>query len=118
MGNSGLFVGFGAPHVGRETQSARVFGEAMEYFARLQQQGDIESFEAALLEAHGGDLNGFMLLRGDPAKLAMVRGSEEWGRLVARAIRVVGGFGVVSAGLHGGARRLVTANEALTADLR
>lgn len=118
MTNFGLFVGFGAPHVGRETQAARVFGEAMEYFARLRQQGDIESFEAALLEAHGGDLNGFILLRGDPAKLAMVRASEEWARLVARAIRVVGGFGVVSASLDEEAQRRVSANEALTADLR
>jgi hypothetical protein len=118
MANFGLFVGFGAPVVGRETQGARVFAEAMEYNARLQQQGDIESFEGALLEAHGGDLNGFILLRGDPVKLGMVRASEEWARLIARAEFVVRGVGVVSAILDEEAQRLVSANEAMTADLR
>ena len=118
MSNFGLFVGFGAPVVGRETQAARVFGEAMAYYARLQQQGDIESFEGALLEAHGGDLNGFILLRGDPTKLAMARASEEWARLVARANFVVHGVGVISALLGEEAQRLVSASEAMTADLR
>jgi len=33
-------------------------------------------------EADGGDLNGFMLLRGDPAKLHAVRVAAEWRRLV------------------------------------
>jgi len=32
--------------------------------------------QPALLEAHGGDLNGFIPLRGDPAKLGMVRASS------------------------------------------
>jgi hypothetical protein len=118
MTNFGLFVGFGAAIDGRETQAARVFGEAMEYYARLQQQGDIESFEGVLLEAHGGDLNGFILLRGDPVKLGMVRASEEWARLIARAEFVVRGVGVVSAILDEEAQRLVSANEAMTADLR
>jgi len=118
MSNFGLFVGFGDPVEGRETQAARVFGEAMEYYARLQQQGDIESFEGALLEAHGGDLNGFILLRGDPVKLGMVRASEEWARLIARANFVVHGVGVVSAVLDEEAQRVVSANEAMTADLR
>jgi hypothetical protein len=117
MTNFGLFVGFGDTVVGRETQAASVFGEAIAYYARLQQQGDIESFEAALLEAHGGDLSGFILLRGDPVKLAMVRASEEWARLVARATFVVHGIGVVSAILDEEAQRLVSANEGMTADL-
>jgi hypothetical protein len=118
MTNFGLFVGFGAPVAGRETQAARVFGEAMEYYARLQGQGDIESFEGALLEAHGGDLNGFILLRGDPVKLGMLRASEEWARLVARANFVVRDVGIVSAILDEEAQRFISANEAMTADLR
>jgi hypothetical protein len=46
----------------------------------------------------------------------MVRASEEWARLVARANFVVRGVGVVSAIFDEEAQRLVSANEAMTAD--
>ena len=46
------------------------FNEVLEYWTSLQQQGEIESFETVLLESHGGDLNGFVLVRGDQDKLA------------------------------------------------
>jgi len=118
MSDFGLFVGFGPPIDGRETQATQVFGEAVAYYTRLQQQGDIERFEVALLEAHGGDLNGFILLRGDPVKLAMARASEEWARLVIRANFVVRGVGIVSALLDAEAQRQVSATEGTTADLR
>jgi hypothetical protein len=59
MAEAGLFVGFGLPVRGRERQAVKVFGEALEYYARLQQQGEIDSFETVFLEPHGGDLNGF-----------------------------------------------------------
>jgi hypothetical protein len=47
----------------------------------------------------------------------MVRASEEWARLVARANFVVRGVGGVSTVLDEEAKRLVSANEAVTADL-
>jgi hypothetical protein len=50
---------------GRERQALKVFGEAFEYYSRLQQEGEIESFEPVILEPHGGELGGFFLLRGD-----------------------------------------------------
>src|SRR5215469_7478840 len=97
MADSGLFIGFGAPVRGRERQSLQVFGETLDYYARLQQQGDIESFETVLLEPHGGELGGFVLVRGDQDKLARVRGSEEFQRLTLRAQLIVDNIGVVSA---------------------
>jgi len=36
-------------------------------------EGEIESFEMVLLEPHGGELGGFILLRGDQDKLARIR---------------------------------------------
>jgi hypothetical protein len=97
MADSGLFIGFGAPVRGRERQAIKVFGEAFEYYTRLQQEGDIESFEPVLLEVHGGELNGFFLLRGDRDKLARIRSSEEFERLTARGELIVENFGVVGA---------------------
>jgi hypothetical protein len=99
MADFGLFVGFGYPVRGRERQAVKVFNEAMEYYARLQQQGEIESFEPVFLEPHGGDLNGFTLIRGDRDKLASIRTSDEFARLSIRADLIVEGFGVIGAQL-------------------
>lgn len=97
MADAGLFVGFGLPVPGRERQAVKVLGEALEYYARLQQQGEIESFETVLLEPHGGDLNGFTLVRGDLDKLSSIRTSEEFQRLSLRAGLITEGFGVIGA---------------------
>jgi hypothetical protein len=99
MADFGLFIGFGFPVRGRERQAVKVFNEAMEYYARLQQQGEIESFESVFLEPHGGDIGGFTLVRGDRDKLASIRTSDEFARLSTRANLIVEGFGVVGANL-------------------
>jgi hypothetical protein len=105
MADSGLFIGFGAPVRGRERQASKVFGETFEYYSRLQQEGEIESFEPVLLQAHGGELGGFYLVRGDQDKLARIRSSEEFERLTARAQLIVENLGIVDAALGG---RLMT----------
>src|SRR5262245_42985643 len=99
MADSGLFIGFGLPVRGRERQAIKVFNEVVEYYSRLQQQGEIESFEPVLLEPHGGDLGGFFLLRGDQDQLARIRGSQEFERQIARGQLIVENIGVVSAAL-------------------
>ena len=101
MADSGLFIGFGVPVRGRERQATKVFNEAFEYYARLQQEGEIESFEPVLLEPHGGELDGFFLLRGDQDKLARIRSSEEFERLTVRAQLIVENLGIVGAALGG-----------------
>jgi hypothetical protein len=97
MADSALFVGFGVPVRGRERQALTVFGETVEYYTRLQQQGEIESFESVLLEPHGGELGGFFLLRGDRDKLAHLRTSEEFERLLVRGQLIADNLGVVGA---------------------
>ncbi len=47
--------------------------------------GEIESVEYVLLNAHGGDLNGFFLLCGDPEKLGRLSMAPEFQRLTMRA---------------------------------
>ncbi|HEX8033918.1 MAG TPA: hypothetical protein VF510_08735 [Ktedonobacterales bacterium] len=97
MANAALFIGYGPVVSGREGKALQVFNEAIQYYGRLQQQGQIESFEPVFLEPHGGDLNGFILLRGDRDKLNGVRFTEEFLRLTNRATLVVQNFGIVSA---------------------
>jgi hypothetical protein len=97
MANAAIFVGWGAVVRGREQKALQVFNETLTYYAGLQQQGEIESFEPVLLELHGGDLNGFILIRGDRDKLNRVRDSDEFHRLNSRAALIVENFGVVRA---------------------
>jgi hypothetical protein len=99
MADFGLFIGFGPPVRGRERQAIKVFNEAAEYYSRLQQQGEIEGFEPIFLEAHGGDLIGFFLIRGDRDKLARIRSSDDFQRLNLRAGLITENFGVVGAQL-------------------
>lgn len=102
MADAGLFIGFGQPVRGREQTALGVFNEAVQYYTALQEQGEIERFDAVLLEPHGGDLGGFFLLQGEQAKLATVRASEDFQRLTARAGLIVDGLGVVAAMLGAG----------------
>jgi hypothetical protein len=97
MADSGIFIGFGPPVRGRERQAIKVFNEGFEYYSRLQQEGEIESFEPVLLDPHGGELGGFFLVRGDKDKLARIRGTEEFERLTARAELIVENLGIVGA---------------------
>ncbi len=92
-----LFIGWGHAVRGREHQSLQVFHEALQYFGGLQQQGEIEAFEPVALEPHGGDLYGFLLLRGDPDKLDRVRASEEFRRIISRGALVAEDMGVATA---------------------
>jgi hypothetical protein len=95
MAGYGLFVGFGYPVRGREQKAGAVFNEAVELWTRYQQEGKLESWEAVLLEPHGGDLGGFFLLRSDT--LAEIYGDEGFQRLITRAQLIVENFGVVGA---------------------
>ncbi len=97
MASAALFIGWGDVVRGREAKSLEVFNEGVQYWTRLQQTGAIESFEPVALEPHGGDLAGFVLIRGERNKLNELRYSEEWLRLNDRAATVVDGFGIVSA---------------------
>lgn len=92
-----LFIGWGPAVHGREQQALQVFNEALEYFGGLQQQGQIEAFEPVALEPHGGDLYGYLLVRGDPESLSRVRASEEFRRIIQRGGLVVENMGVVTA---------------------
>jgi hypothetical protein len=114
---SALFIGWGPVITGRETVSFAVFAEAIQYFAGLQQHGEIENFEPIALEWHGGELAGFLLIRGDASKLQQLRYSDEFIRLISRGASVVQDFGVVSAWTGEGVQHLLDAVQRDTQDL-
>jgi hypothetical protein len=95
MADAALFLGWGDAVRGRERQALTVFGEAVEFWTRLQQDGEVESFETVFLEPHGGDLAGFFIVRGESEALARLRVRDDVVRLNARAGLIVEHFGVV-----------------------
>jgi len=99
MAEAGLFIGWGGVARGREQEAVELFNEIVGYYKRLEEDGEIESFEPVFLEPHGGDLTGFVLLRGEAEKLATIRVSDEFTQFTIRAALVVDNFGVVGADL-------------------
>ena len=97
MADAALFIGWGQVVRGREKRAVQVFNESVEYWGGLQGDGKIEDFEVVLLTPHGGDLQGFALLRGSEDQVAALRADEEFGRRVARADLIVESQGVVDA---------------------
>ena len=95
MADSVIFIGWTNAVRGREQASEKVFREGMEFWGRLQAAGEIESIDAVLLDAHGGDLGGFFLVKGEREKLARLRVSAEMERLMVRANVIVDGLGAV-----------------------
>ncbi len=97
MAGESLFLGWGQVVRGREQLALQVFQEAVSYYGKLQQEGQIEKFEAYLLDPHGGDLAGFFLIHGERSALDAVRSNEEFRRLLVRAGSVIDNLGLVGA---------------------
>jgi hypothetical protein len=91
-----VFVGCNHAVRGREAASMELFRDVNQYLGALQGEGTIDSFETVLLAAHGGDLNGFMLIRGEAGKLQAMQASEEWMKLNTRAGLLLEGNGTVN----------------------
>ena len=97
MANHGLFVGWNRPCSGRETVAVELFNSLISFLGKQQQAGVVESFEPVFLHAHGGDLNGFVIVRGDRGKLTQLTASEEWYDLITRIMINAEGVGVIPA---------------------
>ncbi len=97
MADAALFIGWGESIQGREERGLQVFSETLAYYASLQEEGRIESFEPVLLAPHGGGVGGFILLRGERDRLDQIRTSDEFERLTLKAELVVREVGVINA---------------------
>jgi hypothetical protein len=99
MADAGLFIGWGEVVRGREERALEVFNETLQFYGHLEANGQIESFEPCLLQPHGGDLAGFVLLRGTQEQMDAVRNDDDFQRHVTRAGFIVDSLGVIDAAL-------------------
>ena len=100
MADAGLFIGFGEPVRGREGPAMDSFNDTVAYLGQLAGDGRIEDFEIVFLEPHGGDLAGFMLVRGSTEQIDAIRSDEEFNRNMVRADLLVERLGIVGAALN------------------
>ena len=118
MADHGIFIGWRFPARGREEAAVKVFGELIQLLTAQAQQRNIESLEPCFLQAHGGDLGGFVLVKGERAKLDQLVASDEFQRLITRAQTVVENFGVVNALFGQEVQKTMATYLPDTADLR
>ena len=95
--DSALFIRWGAAPSGRERESVRLFAQSLKYLTSLVVSGRVFSVEPFFLEPHGGDLEGFFLVRGEREELNRIRYEDEFQRMTVRAQVVVENFGVIGA---------------------
>lgn len=90
-----LFFAWNRSIAGREKISAPHYQEFVQYLTGLQQGGKISSFDAFLLEPHGGDMNGGFIIKGDAAKLDALVSTTDWITHMTRAALHLEGAGAV-----------------------
>jgi hypothetical protein len=95
MGSNVIFFAWNRPIPGRESESAEHFQEFVKFLQGRKQKGAIQSYDTAFLNPHGGDLNGFFLIRGESKKLDTLVSSKEWVTHMLRASLHLEGSGAV-----------------------
>jgi len=95
MASNVIFFAWNRSIPGREQTSAAHFGEFVQYLTENQQQGKISSFEPVFLNPHGGDLNGFVLIRGESSSLDALMSSDAFREHMMRGALHLEGSGAV-----------------------
>jgi hypothetical protein len=108
VADAGLFIGWGDVVRGREDRALDVFNETIEFYGQLQSDGRLEDFEVALLEPHGGELQGYAMLRGSEDQIADLRRDEDFERLMTKASLVVDDLGVIGAAIGASLGRAIS----------
>jgi hypothetical protein len=99
MSFNAVFMGWNRAIPGREAAAGELFGDFLQYLGGLQGAGQIDSFEPVLLTPHGGDLNGFVLIRGPVDNLNAMLSSPEWASFNTRGSLLLDGPGAVTAAI-------------------
>ncbi len=79
MADNMLLIAWNEPRQGLESRAVEVFNDALGLLGRKQQDGQIESFDVALLGPNS-DMDGFIMIRGTAEQIAALRLDEEFQR--------------------------------------
>jgi hypothetical protein len=107
MAEAALCIVWGAPIPGREKQALNVFNETLPYWAGLQLEGEIERFDVTLLAPSGGQVAGFLVVRGTTEQVDSLRRSKEYQQQVARVQLVASHLRVADAYVDEGLAEII-----------
>jgi hypothetical protein len=102
MAEAALFITWGQPVRGREKRAGEQMRESVQYWKRLEDEGDIERCDWAAISGQG-DLWGIALLRGTAEQIDSLRRSEDFGRNILRVSLVADRVAVADAAVDEGA---------------
>jgi hypothetical protein len=107
MAEAALCTVWGAPIPGREKQALYVFNETMQYWAGLQLEGKIERFDVTVLAPTGGEVAGFLVVRGTAEQIDSLRRTKEYQQQVASVQLVASHLSVVDAYVDEGLAEII-----------
>jgi hypothetical protein len=95
MATAILFIGWNRPHLGLEDKAyGWLSTEGMTYLRKNEGKA-FERLEMIALTAHGGDLNGSLILFGERAKLDELRRTDEFEAFVMKMSGLFDRVGVI-----------------------
>ena len=103
MAQAGLWVAWGIPARGRETQALDLLKETTTgYLERLAQEGQIERFDTAILKPQSTELGGFILIQGTQEQIDALRRDADFASWVTQVQLVADRVGIVDAWVNDG----------------
>ncbi|HEX6274464.1 MAG TPA: hypothetical protein VFZ53_15585 [Polyangiaceae bacterium] len=95
MATACLFIGFNRPVPGREVEAQKSLDATLVAVEGFKKEGWFESYEVIGLTPHFGSTNGFLLIKGERAKLDELRRTDAFERFSLTLARLFDGYGVV-----------------------
>ena len=95
MGTNTVLFGWSRSNPGREHLSGGHFEEFVKYLNGRKEAKAIDDYEIVFLDAHGGDLGGFFLIKAESAKLDTFLSTAEWIAHITRATMHLENVGVI-----------------------
>jgi hypothetical protein len=117
MAEAALCIAWGDAVKGRGKHALEVYAESMQYWERLQKEGQIERYDVTVLAPTGGDVGGFWLVRGTAAQIDSLRRSDEFLRLINRVQLLVTGLRVTDAYVDEGIAKVMSSYQDAVGEL-
>jgi len=90
MADASILITWGAVHTGRESMGLSVFQGAIGYYMDQKAKGNIEEFKVGITEVGRlAETAGYMLIEGSVDQLRKMVDSEDYKRLLTKAMHVV-----------------------------
>jgi hypothetical protein len=111
MSTACLFISWNRPVPGRDNEAyGMLMREGLAQIEKFHQEKWFESYEVIGLTPHNGTTNGFILLKGERAKLDELRRTDPFERFSMQMGRALDGYGVVPGVTLEGMRKVMERN--------